>query len=58
MTNETGRSKEELMLIAYQQRIAEIVAMYEAQIISLRADLTALLNEKSESKAISDTSGQ
>jgi len=48
MTNDGRHTKEQLMLIAYQQRISELVAMYEAQIISLRADITVLLDEKND----------
>jgi hypothetical protein len=40
---ETPKTKNELMIIALQQRIGEIVAQYEGQIASLRADLTQLM---------------
>jgi hypothetical protein len=40
---ETPKTKSELMIIALQQRIGEIVAQYEGQIASLRADLTQLM---------------
>lgn len=35
-------NKEQLMIIALQQRIGEIVSTYEMQIASLRADVTIL----------------
>lgn len=34
--------KKELMLVALQQRIAELVAGYEMQIAALRAEITTL----------------
>ena len=37
------KTKQELMIIALQQRIGEITANYEGQIASLRADLTQLM---------------
>ena len=37
------KSKNELMIIALQQRIGEIVSQYEGQIASLRADLTQMM---------------
>jgi hypothetical protein len=40
---EKPKTKSELMIIALQQRIGEIVAQYEGQIASLRADLTQLM---------------
>lgn len=39
----TPKTKEELMIIALQQRIGELVSQYEATIASLRADLTQLM---------------
>ena len=39
---EQPRDKYELMAVALQQRIGEIVMMYEGQIASLRADITLL----------------
>ena len=39
---EQPKDKYELMAIALQQRIGELVMMYEAQIASLRADITLL----------------
>lgn len=36
------KDKYELMAIALQQRIGELVMMYEGQIASLRADITTL----------------
>ena len=36
------KEKYELMAVALQQRIGELVMMYEAQIASLRADITLL----------------
>jgi hypothetical protein len=41
---ETPKTKNELMIIALQQRIGEITANYEGQIASLRADLTQLMD--------------
>jgi hypothetical protein len=40
---ETPKTKNELMIIALQQRIGEMAAQYEGQIASLRADLTQLM---------------
>ena len=40
---ETPKTKNELMIIALQQRIGEMAANYEGQIASLRADLTQLM---------------
>lgn len=40
---DTPKTKNELMIIALQQRIGEITANYEGQIASLRADLTQLM---------------
>lgn len=37
------KTKNELMIIALQQRIGELTASYEVQIASLRADLTQLM---------------
>jgi hypothetical protein len=37
------KGKNELMIIALQQRIGELVSQYEATIASLRADLTQLM---------------
>jgi hypothetical protein len=37
------KTKNELMIIALQQRIGEMAANYEGQIASLRADLTQLM---------------
>jgi hypothetical protein len=39
---EQPKEKYELMAVALQQRIGELVMMYEAQIASLRADITLL----------------
>ena len=39
---EQPKDKYELMAVALQQRIGEIVMMYEGQIASLRADITLL----------------
>ena len=36
------KTKQELMIIALQQRIGELTAQYELNIASLRADLTQL----------------
>jgi hypothetical protein len=40
---DTPKTKNELMIIALQQRIGEMAAQYEGQIASLRADLTQLM---------------
>lgn len=49
--------KSDLMLIALQQRIGELVSGYETQIALLRAELTELVKEKEErEKAIQDYS--
>jgi restriction endonuclease S subunit len=49
--------KAELMLIALQQRIGELVSGYESQIALLRAELTELIKEKEErEKAIQEYS--
>ena len=40
---DTPKTKNELMIIALQQRIGELTANYEGQIASLRADLTQLV---------------
>ena len=40
---DTPKTKNELMIIALQQRIGELTANYEGQIASLRADLTQLM---------------
>jgi hypothetical protein len=42
------KDKYELMAVALQQRIGELVMSYEAQIASLRADLTILAHENEE----------
>lgn len=42
MSFEQPSDKKELMIVALQQRIGEIVMMYEGQIASLRADITML----------------
>lgn len=39
---EQPKDRYELMAVALQQRIGEIVMMYEGQIASLRADITLL----------------
>lgn len=41
---DTPKTKNELMIIALQQRIGELTANYEGQIASLRADLTQLMD--------------
>ena len=38
--------KAELIIIALQQRIGEIVSNYETQIAMLRAEITKLMEEK------------
>lgn len=40
---ETPKTKNELVIVALQQRIGELVMQYEATIASLRADLTQLM---------------
>lgn len=37
------KTKQELVIIALQQRIGELTAMYEGTVASLRADLTQML---------------
>ena len=37
------KSKHELMIMALQQRIGEVVSQYETTIASLRADLTQMM---------------
>ena len=56
MTQDMSRSKtkQELMIIALQQRIGEMTANYEGQIASLRADLTQLM----EINDIANSSGE
>jgi len=39
----TPKTKNELMIVALQQRIGEMAAQYEWQIASLRADITQLM---------------
>jgi restriction endonuclease S subunit len=49
--------KAELIVLALQQRIGEIVSSYETQIAVLRAELTELIREKEErEKAIQEYS--
>lgn len=49
--------KAELIITALQQRIGELVSNYETQNAILRAEITQLLNEKSEhEKSIQDYS--
>jgi restriction endonuclease S subunit len=38
--------KAELVIVALQQRIGEIVSNYESQIAILRAEITQIMNEK------------
>jgi sRNA-binding carbon storage regulator CsrA len=40
--------KSELVIMALQQRIGELVSNYETQIAILRAEITQLVNEKNE----------
>ncbi len=40
---DTPKSKHELMIMALQQRIGEIVSQYETTVASLRADLTQMM---------------
>ena len=39
----TPKTKQELVIIALQQRIGELVMQYEGTIASMRADLTQLM---------------
>lgn len=49
--------KAELVITALQQRIGEIVSNYETQVAILRAEITALMNEKEErEKAVQEYS--
>jgi hypothetical protein len=51
------QSREELIITALQERVGQLSANYELQIAMLRAELTALANEKEErEKAIADYS--
>lgn len=50
-------SKEELIIMAMQQRIAELVADYELKISVLRADLTIMSDAQNEkAKALEEYS--
>ena len=47
--------KNELVIIALQQRIGELVSNYETQMALLRAEITQLIDEKNErEKSIQD----
>ena len=47
--------KNELIIIALQQRIGELVSNYETQMALLRAEITQLIDEKNErEKSIQD----
>jgi len=47
--------KNELIIIALQQRIGELVSNYETQTALLRAEITQLIDEKNErEKSIQD----
>ena len=47
--------KNELVIIALQQRIGELVSNYETQAALLRAEITQLIDEKNErEKSIQD----
>ena len=48
--------KIELVVNALQQRIGEIVSQYETQAAILRAEITQLMNEKSQNTADDKTS--
>lgn len=49
--------KKDLIITALQQRIGEITSNYETQIAILRAEITSLLDEKSQrEKAIQEYS--
>ena len=51
------QSREELIITALQERVGQLSANYELQIAMLRAELTALANEKEEKeKAIAEYS--
>lgn len=47
-------SKEELVIIALQERIGQLVAGYETQIAILRAELTQNANKEKELQAYSE----
>ena len=50
-------TKEELVIMALQQRIGEIVSNYETQVAILRAEITQYAQEKEEKqKAIEEYS--
>ena len=47
--------KAELVIVALQQRIGELVSNYETQMALLRAEITQLIDEKNErEKSIQD----
>ena len=48
-------TKAELIIIALQQRIGEIVANYETQIAILRAELTQLMEKDVQEEATEDS---
>jgi hypothetical protein len=47
-------NKAELVVMALQQRIGELVSNYETQIAILRADITQLAQEKEEKEKASE----
>jgi hypothetical protein len=47
-------NKAELIIIALQQRIGELVSNYETQIAVLRAEITQYSQEKEEKKAAAE----
>lgn len=47
-------NKNDLMIIALQQRIGELVANYETQIASLRADLTMSIDKNEDKIYVQD----
>lgn len=46
--------KAELVVMALQQRIGEIVSNYETQVAILRAEITQLMEEKNAKKKAED----
>jgi restriction endonuclease S subunit len=48
------KEKAELVVMALQQRIGEIVSNYETQVAILRAEVTQLMEEKDAKKKAED----
>lgn len=44
------QNKQELMVLALQERIGQMVAEYETKVAMLRAEITFLLNENEQLK--------